>query len=74
MGRELNFKVEMACGGCSGAVTRILKKIDGVEDVTTNLETQAVKVQCAESVDPQKLLDALKKWASASNKQVELIA
>lgn len=69
----MNFKVQMACGGCSGAVTRILKKIEGVEEVETNLETQAVKVSCADEVDPQTLLTALKKWAEASSKSVELL-
>ena len=38
--KEINFKAEMACGGCSGAITRILSKIDGVELVEPNLETQ----------------------------------
>lgn len=74
MAREVNFKVQMACGGCSGAVTRILKKIEGVVEVATNLETQGVSVQCADEVDPQVLLAALEKWAAASNKTVELLA
>jgi copper chaperone len=74
MSKEVNFKVQMACGGCSGAVTRILKKIDGVAEVATNLETQGVTVQCADEVDPQTLLGALEKCAAASNKTVELLA
>jgi copper chaperone len=71
---EINFKVQMTCGGCSGAVTRILKKIDGVEEVEADLDTQGVKVQCVDAVDPNTLLAALQKWATASNKTVELLA
>jgi len=26
---EVNFKVQMSCGGCSGAVKKILSKIEG---------------------------------------------
>jgi copper chaperone len=74
MPKEVNFKVQMSCGGCSGAVTRILKKIEGVAEVAADLETQGVKVQCEDGVDPQALLAALEKWAAASNKTVELLA
>ena len=74
MAKEVNFKVQMSCGGCSGAVTRILKKIEGVSDVAADLETQEVKVQCEDGVDPQAMLTALEKWAAASNKTVELLA
>ncbi|KAL7268024.1 Cytosolic copper metallochaperone [Rhizina undulata] len=38
------FKVNMACGGCSGAVNRVLKKLDGVKTIDISLETQTVKV------------------------------
>jgi len=34
----------MTCGGCSGAVTKILGKIDGVREVDANLATKIVKV------------------------------
>ena len=124
--KEVLFKVQMSCGGCSGAVTRILKKIEGTfssfwivymccfraerarieltpsrtqretlhsnlrfgsmcwfmsisssgvdgESIEANLETQEVKVSCDDEVDPQTLLVALQKWATASNKTVELM-
>ena len=70
---EVLFKVEMTCGGCSGAVTRILKKIEGVQEIDANLDTQEVKVQCGEEVDPNVLLAALQKWATASNKSLEMV-
>ena len=34
----------MACHGCSGAVERALKKVEGVSAVETNLTTQTVHV------------------------------
>ena len=72
--KEVLFKVGMTCGGCSGAVTRILSKIEGVEKVDANVETKEVKVSCASSVDDQVLLTALTTWAKASGKSVELVS
>ncbi len=73
MTQEVKFKVQMTCGGCSGAVTRILKKIEGVTAVQADLETQGVLVECEDAVDPNTLLAALQKWAQASSKTVELL-
>ncbi|KAJ3163891.1 Cytosolic copper metallochaperone [Irineochytrium annulatum] len=41
---EYKFKVGMTCGGCSGAVNRILSKTDGVDSFDISLETQTVVV------------------------------
>ena len=71
--KEVTFNVGMTCGGCSGAVTRILGKIDGVEKVDANVETKKVVVSCSETVEEQKLLDALLNWSKASGKSVELV-
>ena len=30
MGKKVVLKVQMACGGCSGAVTRLMKKVAGM--------------------------------------------
>ncbi|KAJ1883210.1 Cytosolic copper metallochaperone [Coemansia sp. RSA 486] len=38
------FVVAMSCGGCSGAVTRALAKVEGIESYTVDLATQRVKV------------------------------
>ena len=73
MTKVVEFKVGMTCGGCSGAVTRILKKIEGVQDIDANVETKEVKVTCEDSVESQVMLDALKKWGEASKKSVELV-
>ena len=71
--KEVHFNVGMTCGGCSGAVTRILTKIEGVEKVDANLETKKVIVSCEETVDDQTLLDALMNWSKSSGKSVELV-
>ncbi|KAK9764875.1 Cytosolic copper metallochaperone [Basidiobolus ranarum] len=39
------FKVGMTCSGCTGAIDRVLKKLDGVEKVDISLEDQTVIVQ-----------------------------
>ncbi|XP_055908121.1 copper transport protein ATOX1 [Eupeodes corollae] len=54
------FKVEMTCTGCSGAVERVLKKLgDKVEDMTIDLEGKTVQIKSSLSSD--ELLAVLKK-------------
>ncbi|KAF5656429.1 metal homeostasis factor ATX1 [Fusarium denticulatum] len=38
------FNITMSCGGCSGAIDRVLKKLDGVESYDVSLENQTAKV------------------------------
>ena len=73
MTKVVEFKVGMTCGGCSGAVTRILGKIEGVSDIDADIENKLVKVTCDDSVDNQEMLNALLKWSEASKKEVHLI-
>eukprot|EP01033_Poteriospumella_lacustris_P003235 gene3233-2382_t len=73
MTKTVNIKVGMTCSGCSGAVTRILSKIEGVNSVSTDLETKMVGVVCNDEVAESTLVDALKKWAGSSGKIVELV-
>lgn len=49
------------CGGCSGAITRILTKVDGIDKVEPDLETQKVTIEVAEgsSVDGEAILQKL---------------
>ncbi|PWN46820.1 putative ATX1-antioxidant protein and metal homeostasis factor, partial [Violaceomyces palustris] len=42
---EYKFEVAMSCGGCSGAVTRVLSKLEGVESFDVSLEKQEVIVK-----------------------------
>ena len=46
--------------------------VDG-ESIDANLDSQEVKVSCEDEVDPQTLLTALEKWATASGKTVQLV-
>ncbi|RGP72722.1 metal homeostasis factor atx1 [Fusarium longipes] len=41
------FSIVMSCGGCSGAIDRVLKKLDGVESYEVSLENQSAKVVTA---------------------------
>jgi copper chaperone len=53
------FDVKMTCGGCSGAVTRVLSKCEGVESFDVSLETQKVVVKGTIPYD--ELLEKIKK-------------
>lgn len=48
-------------GGCAGAVTRILKKVDGVTDIATDVEAKSVVVTHDASVAPTLLDEKLQK-------------
>ncbi|KZZ96180.1 Heavy metal-associated domain, HMA [Ascosphaera apis ARSEF 7405] len=38
------FNVSMSCSGCSGAIDRVLKKLDGVKSHNVDLEKQTAEV------------------------------
>ncbi|KAF9437800.1 Cytosolic copper metallochaperone [Entomortierella beljakovae] len=42
---EYKYDVTMSCGGCSGAVTKALAKLEGVDKFDVSLENQKVTVQ-----------------------------
>ena len=64
------------CGGCSGAITRILTKVDGVNKVEPDLETQKVTVDVADGsgIDGDALLAKLAAWANSAGKKVSVAA
>ena len=64
------------CGGCSGAITRILTKVDGVNKVEPDLETQKVTVDVADGsgIDGDVLLAKLAAWANSAGKKVSVAA
>ncbi|KAI8643465.1 heavy metal-associated domain-containing protein [Parasitella parasitica] len=64
---KYTFSVAMTCSGCSNAVTKALNKIEGVENVDANLETQKVVVDTTNEVEGKTVLDAIKK----TGKQVD---
>ncbi|KAL7787765.1 hypothetical protein V8C37DRAFT_260489 [Trichoderma ceciliae] len=41
------FDITMTCGGCSGAIDRVLKKLEGVETYNVSLEKQHATVVTA---------------------------
>ncbi|KAF9644195.1 hypothetical protein BDM02DRAFT_3103334 [Thelephora ganbajun] len=53
------FDVKMTCGGCSGAVERVLKKTEGVSSYDISLEKQEVIVKATASYDT--ILEKIKK-------------
>ncbi|KAF9098786.1 Cytosolic copper metallochaperone [Mortierella sp. GBA35] len=42
---QYKYDVTMSCGGCSGAVTKALTKLEGVDKFDVSLETQKVTVE-----------------------------
>ncbi|KAK5127401.1 hypothetical protein LTR85_006740 [Meristemomyces frigidus] len=61
------FNVSMTCGGCSGAVERVLKKLDGVKSYDVSLDTQTATVKTEENVDYSTVLEKIKKTGKKVN-------
>lgn len=59
MASRHEFQVEMTCEGCSGAVTRVLNKKGGIDNIEIDMEKQRVYVTSALSSD--ELLETIKK-------------
>ncbi|PWY66134.1 hypothetical protein BO94DRAFT_333118 [Aspergillus sclerotioniger CBS 115572] len=64
---QYKFNVTMSCGGCSGAVERVLKKLDGVKSFNVNLESQTADVVTAASVSYDTVLATIKKTGKTIN-------
>ncbi|RAH45544.1 copper metallochaperone ATX1 [Aspergillus aculeatinus CBS 121060] len=58
---QYKFDVTMSCGGCSGAVERVLKKLDGVKSFDVSLESQTATVVTDSSVSYETVLATIKK-------------
>jgi len=58
------LKVDMMCSGCTGAVERIIKKMDGVESYDINLEEKKVVVKG--NLDPQTVKEKIAKTGKAT--------
>ncbi|KAJ1019070.1 hypothetical protein NDA18_006221 [Ustilago nuda] len=56
---EYKFEVVMTCSGCSGAVSKVLSKLDGVDSFDVSLENQTVVVKG--SAPYQTVLEKIKK-------------
>ncbi|KAF8544189.1 iron copper transporter [Trichophaea hybrida] len=64
--KNYEFEVRMSCGGCSGAVERVLSKLEGVKSYKTNLETQKVNVTTVSTLS----LDAVQEVIKKTGKEV----
>ncbi|KAI3985090.1 hypothetical protein MKX01_027176 [Papaver californicum] len=51
MAETVVLKVAMSCGGCSGAVKRVLDKTQGVESYNIDMEQQKVTVKTSLAPD-----------------------
>ncbi|KAI9832966.1 MAG: Cytosolic copper metallochaperone [Phylliscum demangeonii] len=60
---EYTYQVTMTCGGCSGAVERVLKRLEGVKSYSVSLEHQTATVVTAEDsgLDYDRVLATIKK-------------
>jgi len=55
------FEVKMTCGGCTGAIERVLKKLDGVKSYDVSLDKQTAEITADESLDYATVLEKIKK-------------
>ncbi|KAK3320667.1 heavy-metal-associated domain-containing protein [Cercophora scortea] len=61
------FNVAMSCGGCSGAVDRVLKKLEGVKSYEVSLENQTATVVAEPSLAYEKVLKTIAKTGKKVN-------
>jgi copper chaperone len=64
---EYKFNVTMPCSGCSGAIERVLKKLDGVKSFDISLDTQTAIVVTEPSVSYDTVLSTIKKTGKKIN-------
>jgi len=75
------FNVSMSCGGCSGAVNRVLGKLDGVKSYDVSLDTQTATIVASPDLSYETVLQTIKKTgkkvntgeADGESKPVELV-
>ncbi|EMR65562.1 hypothetical protein MGN70_012131 [Eutypa lata] len=61
------FNVTMSCSGCSGAVERVLKKLEGVKNLDISLDKQEAIVKTEPGVDYETVLRTIKKSGKKVN-------
>lgn len=57
----------MSCGGCSGAVERVLKKLDGVKSYDVSLDSQTATVVADAALPYDTVLATIKKTGKTVN-------
>jgi len=61
------FNVSMSCGGCSGAVNRVLGKLEGVKSYEVSLDTQTATVVAEPSLEYDTVLKTIAKTGKKVN-------
>ncbi|KAI1405605.1 hypothetical protein F4819DRAFT_444027 [Hypoxylon fuscum] len=61
------FNVSMSCGGCSGAVNRVLGKLEGVKNYDVSLEKQEALIVAEPGLDYETVLKTIKKTGKKVN-------
>ncbi|KAI0843384.1 hypothetical protein F5Y06DRAFT_254793 [Hypoxylon sp. FL0890] len=61
------FNVSMSCGGCSGAVNRVLGKLEGVQSYEVSLDKQEAVVVAKPGLDYETVLKTIKKTGKKVN-------
>ena len=69
--KQYEFYAGMTCDGCSGAITRIIKRIDSNAIIQCNVDTKQVLVTT--TADKDLILKKLLKWGKASQKKYDLL-
>ncbi|KAI5280717.1 Cytosolic copper metallochaperone [Ascosphaera aggregata] len=67
-----NFNVTMACGGCSSAIERVLKKLEGIKCYNVNLGSQTAEITTIDDSLPfEKVLATIRKTGKTVNSAEE---
>ncbi|KAI1506240.1 hypothetical protein F5X99DRAFT_366034 [Biscogniauxia marginata] len=61
------FNVTMSCSGCSGAVTRVLGKLEGVKSYDVSLDKQEALVIAEPGLDYETVLRTIKQTGKRVN-------
>ncbi|CAK7215895.1 Cytosolic copper metallochaperone [Sporothrix curviconia] len=61
------FNVSMSCGGCSGAVDRVLKRLEGVKSHEVSLESQSATVVAEPTLSYETVLRTISKTGKKVN-------
>ncbi|KAL3649667.1 hypothetical protein CASFOL_006070 [Castilleja foliolosa] len=65
MSQTVELKVRMSCQGCSGAVKRVLGKMEGVDSFDIDMEKQ--KVTVIGNVQPEAVFQTVSKTGKATS-------
>ncbi|EGW34109.1 antioxidant and copper/iron homeostasis protein [Spathaspora passalidarum NRRL Y-27907] len=66
-GHLYHFDVAMSCSGCSGAVERVLNRLDGVSKIDISLDKQTVDVATVDSVNYDTVYNTIAKTGKKIN-------